>query len=310
MRVGVLGCGSIGRRHAANIANLGHEVIVFDYDIAVQEAIKAIYPICFTLRDFWQAEPEAVLICTPPQSHYELAVEAFKHGCHTFIEKPLGLTLTGWKELGQQFDKSELVDMVASNWRYHEGPLKIRQGLSLGFPYKPYYLTIWHNSYLPDWVKGRNWREHYSASKETGGVLFEVGWHLVDLALWYFGSARVEEASLEPSEPLRLDCDGYAGLALQHTARRKTIIEMDWRYKGRRAAVIVEGERTEKIGWYLRDSKTYDENEMYKAEIADFLAHCQDGMNSPNPIGKAINVLKILLKARERGYVKHNRKSF
>ncbi|GEM_PF-4416683 len=298
MRVGILGMGSIGCRHAANVKALGHEVIAYDYSIQVQEAIKRDYAMCVTLRDVWTTKPQAVLICTLPSSHLELAYEAFRHGCHTFIEKPLGLSLDGWKELGREFDRAELVDMVACNWRWHEGLLRLKKARELGFPHNPRSLTIWHYSYLPGWVKGRNWREHYSASKEQGGVLFEAAWHLVDLAVWMFGSAHVEEAFLEPSTPLGLDCDGYAGLTLRHTAKRKTIIETDWRYKQRSMAVIVEGERAEKIAWYLRDSKDYDDNEMYKAEIAEFLGCCSLRVPSPNPINSAVKTLQILLEAK------------
>lgn len=83
MRIGVIGLGSIGKRHVANLLELGHEVMGFDERITTEawtaKGIGLLYN--------WK--PEAVVICTPPASHAALAIEAMHHGCHCFIEKPI-----------------------------------------------------------------------------------------------------------------------------------------------------------------------------------------------------------------------------
>lgn len=186
-RVGVIGLGSIGSRRARILAEMGYEVIGTDSNDAVPtpEGVKRIAGV----SDLWQHESIAVFICTPPDSHATLIWQAYQQNCPTFIEKPLVL---GFTEL--PLDASWM-NMVACNWRFAEGIERLRQALALGFPYKAKHAVITHESYLPHWRSGK-WPNSYTASPDCG-VLFDVGWHLVDLALHLFGPATLQEARLK-----------------------------------------------------------------------------------------------------------------
>ncbi len=89
MRIGILGYGSIGKRHFANLLAMGEK------DIRVHDVQLGIHPYgpldlrFIQLNELWAWQPEAVLICTPPATHYKLACDAIDHGCHIFCEKPL-----------------------------------------------------------------------------------------------------------------------------------------------------------------------------------------------------------------------------
>ena len=89
----VIGCGSIGRRHARNLKSLGVQELGFCDTSA--EALKLC---CDELNgeafsDYEHAlqvfRPDLVLICTPPVYHVEAGLAALRARAHVFIEKPL-----------------------------------------------------------------------------------------------------------------------------------------------------------------------------------------------------------------------------
>src|SRR5208283_3041583 len=66
-------------------------------------------------RDNWKElidkKPDGVIVCTPPQSHVEIASYALSQNIPTMIEKPLALSLSEAKLL-RQFSAPILVNYV------------------------------------------------------------------------------------------------------------------------------------------------------------------------------------------------------
>ncbi|MGB6633887.1 MAG: Gfo/Idh/MocA family oxidoreductase, partial [Terriglobales bacterium] len=98
-RILVVGCGSIGRRHAKNLKAL--EVRQLGFCDTNSEALKQ----CCeevpgeVFSDYGEAlqefKPDVVLICTPPVYHVEEALAALRAHAHVFIEKPLSHESSG-----------------------------------------------------------------------------------------------------------------------------------------------------------------------------------------------------------------------
>ena len=89
----VIGLGSIGRRHAKIFRNLGHEIYGVDSrNDRVKQAEQEI-DIKLTSSNLDEMlknyEFDASLICTPPNSHTEIALKLAKKSINIFVEKPL-----------------------------------------------------------------------------------------------------------------------------------------------------------------------------------------------------------------------------
>ena len=193
LRVAVLGCGSIGRRHLGNLRTLGlTDLIACDPSPEVCRALREeLHVPCVTSwEEVRRAEPEVVLVASPTALHQEQAQAAAQAGCHLFIEKPLAASREGLDALLLEADRRRLVTMVACNMRFHPGPMAVKRLLDGDAIGQPLSARIQTGSYLPRWRPAHDYRQSYSASPEQGGAILDCI-HEIDLALWFFGPARL-----------------------------------------------------------------------------------------------------------------------
>src|SRR3972149_5140429 len=96
-KVLVVGCGSIGLRHARLLAERRDvEVWVCDMRPEALQAASSAAPGARTFEDFGQAlraGPDVVFVCTPNDLHRPNAIVALEAGCDVFCEKPLAESL-------------------------------------------------------------------------------------------------------------------------------------------------------------------------------------------------------------------------
>jgi predicted dehydrogenase len=106
MRVLVVGCGSIGKRHARLLAErTDMDLTVCDalpenLQAAVEQAAGA-----RPVADYAAAlaeRPDLVFVCTPNHLHRPMAEAALEAGCHVLCEKPLADTVANAEALAQR----------------------------------------------------------------------------------------------------------------------------------------------------------------------------------------------------------------
>ena len=189
----IVGCGSIGKRHARVLRTLGvADVRACDPSPEQRRAFSAESP-NVRMDDSYDAglrdRPDSVLICTPPEMHIPMARQAIAAGCHVLTEKPLSNTLDGIDELERLAAGSGKKVMVALCFRFHEGLIRAKEHLDSGRIGRLVSIRALMGEHLPD-VRP-DYRSMYLA---THNGAFEL-MHDLDLALWCAGQP-IEEASL------------------------------------------------------------------------------------------------------------------
>lgn len=107
LKVGIVGCGGVTQQmHIPELLKLKDKAILqalcdkneaLAKEIATKYHVPNAYP---ELSDMLAAEDlDIVDICTPPQVHAPIAVEALEHGCHVMIEKPMALKTSDCDEM-------------------------------------------------------------------------------------------------------------------------------------------------------------------------------------------------------------------
>jgi predicted dehydrogenase len=317
LRVAVLGCGSIGRRHLRNLAGLGlRDLMAYDPNAEARAAMAAggeIVPVA-AVGEVWEWKPDAVLIAAPTPLHVELALEAARHNCHLFIEKPLSHRLDGLVALEREVGSRGLVTMVGCNMRFHPGPAVVKRLLDEKVVGRVVAARIQTGSYLPRWRLGHNYRESYSASPKWGGAILDCI-HEIDLALWYFGAAVVLAAVPVAATPIGLETDGLAEILLSHDSGVLSSVHLNFVQRDyRRTCQVIgtdgtlywdfEGKEIKLYGADGQPSRVVPEpqgwqiNQMYVDELRHFLAAAARRVLSVNPISAGVSALKVALAAR------------
>ena len=106
LRVGIIGTGGIAHAHADALRSFGSRVdlvgvVDIDRDRAAAFAsrfdARSVYPDATEL--FANEHLDLVHICTPPQTHAPLAIEAMRAGVPSLVEKPTALSLAEFDQL-------------------------------------------------------------------------------------------------------------------------------------------------------------------------------------------------------------------
>jgi predicted dehydrogenase len=83
---------------------------------------------------------DAVVIATPPTSHYDLACKALEAGKDVFVEKPLVLNIDHGRKLVELAERQKKILMVGHIMEYHPASLKLKEYVDSGKLGKIHYL--------------------------------------------------------------------------------------------------------------------------------------------------------------------------
>jgi predicted dehydrogenase len=209
-RLGFLGVGWIGRHRMDALIATGTAEVGAIADPALPEALAS-------LHELLELDLDGVVIATPSALHAEQAIAALERGLAVFCQKPLGRTAA---EAAAVVDAARAADRLLAvdlSYRHTESARRIRAAVAAGELGDVYAADlVFHNAYGPD----KPW--FYDPELAGGGCLIDLGIHLVDLALWTLGGARVVDARGhlhgEPVEQLafaelELDSDAVVRIA-------------------------------------------------------------------------------------------------
>ena len=142
----IAGVGDWGRNLLRNFYNLSTDglVLACDKDEKRLAYVRANYPGVETTSRFddvlRRVDVEAVILATPPASHFEMAMGAIKAGKDVFVEKPLVLAVADGEQLVAAAEKAGRVVMVGHIMVYHPATIYLKKQIDDGVLGKVYYL--------------------------------------------------------------------------------------------------------------------------------------------------------------------------
>jgi len=204
VRIGLIGCGLMGRIHTNGYKRLGDFFPEYGHRPVLQVAcarredkVKAFaeqWGYRHTETD-WRAliardDVDAVDICTPNDKHAEIAIAAAEAGKMILCEKPLARTLDEAHEMVDAVDKAGVKNTVWYNYRRIPAVTLAKQLIDEGklgkiFHFRSNFLQDWTIS--PDVPQGGDatWRLDVDAA--GSGVTGDLLAHCIDLAMWING---------------------------------------------------------------------------------------------------------------------------
>jgi len=160
---------------------------------------------------------DAVVVTTPNRTHVSLAVAALEAGLHVVVDKPLAPSVADARRL---LDTARLLGRVLSvyqNRRWDGDFLTLRRLIADG----ELGDVCRFESRLERWrpLPKPGWRQD-PAPEEAGGLLYDLGSHLIDQALLLFGPVRHVHAELDRRRPgAAVDDDTFVALTHESGVR-------------------------------------------------------------------------------------------
>ena len=183
-RIGILGCGKMGRIYARFFSQNEHAKVTAFYNRTTSKAqeIAAVYDA--DVFDDWKklvSDPDIDMIgiCTPSHEHHAQLRECIAHGKHVLVEKPLAATAAEAEEMAAAALSSDLKVLVGFQMRFHPVIEKVNELLKNAGDI--YSVDFYFGMYRPE----VNWRHK---REQGGGVLKELGSHLIDLSCMWLGA--------------------------------------------------------------------------------------------------------------------------
>jgi len=240
VNVGIIGLGHMGRLHMMNCFHVNDVRVVAAADASKNALNKAkslgVQNLYLDYHDILKESLnlDAVVISLPNFLHLESIQSALEAGVNVFAEKPLANTSEDCRRIVGLVEKSGRKLMVGHCMRFVETVDKMKQTLEAGRIGDLEVVTIEellngpfsHGSVpapVPEW-----W---FDPKRSGGGVLLDLGYHLIDLFRFFVGEdCRTLFSSLDHKFNLPIE-DGAIVILSSSNSPTKGIINTGWYQK-------------------------------------------------------------------------------
>ena len=190
LKLGVIGTGRIGKVHLSTLVqSVPQAEVIAIADVNAGGAAEVANALGIpTVYSNYQdvinhPEVEAVVICSPTDTHAQYIIEAAKSGKHIFCEKPVDLSLEVIQQALGAVEKAGVKLMVGFNRRFDPNFQKLKQMVVEGKIGDPHILKITSRDPAPPPAE-------YSAV--SGGMFLDMTIHDFDMARYIVGSEVTE----------------------------------------------------------------------------------------------------------------------
>ncbi len=320
MKILVVGCGSIGKRHIRNLISINAgEVIACDTSEMKLDEVRKEYSIK-AFSDIEEAlnmdEYTAAFICTPPSYHVMQALKFLELGMHCFIEKPLSNSLEGIDDLINMADSKQKTVIIGYNVRFSPLLKKIKKLIDNDVIGNILSLRASSGYYLPYWRPNEDYRKGYgSKEEEGGGIVFDAS-HEIDYVRYLLGEVDEVFAVCKKLSRLEIDTEDFAEITMHHRNGAYSQIHLDYLQTNYRRSCEIIGEKgmlvwdiNERVlkRYGMKDKEYHvhyeglnaNVNDLYLEEVRHFF-RCMNGDEAPLVnISEGKRLQEIIMKIKE-----------
>lgn len=190
LHIGIIGCGRIGQLHAANIAKKIPScmlVCVSDVFESAARKVAETYNVPMACKEATDLidnpAVQAVIVCSPTDTHADIIRLAAAAGKHIFCEKPVDKHLEVIDELAKVIEETGVKFFLGFQRRFDKHFLRAKEARESGFLGKPLKLNLIARDPSPPPI---------GYLKQSGGIFSDMSSHDFDMARFLTGSDIVE----------------------------------------------------------------------------------------------------------------------
>jgi predicted dehydrogenase len=230
------------------------------------------------------SELDAVIICTPPITHEEIAIHFLESQIPVLCEKPLSIDLASARRMVDAAQKAGVKLTMASKFRYVEDVIKAKSIVASGILGE---IVLFENAFTSRVDMSSRWNANPKIS--GGGVLIDNGTHSIDIMRYFLG--RLAEVQVVEAKRIQ-------GLLVEDTVRifAKSVsgvvgnIDLSWSINKELDYYIrIYGSQgTISVGWqeskyrqssskdWIKFGNGYDKVQAFRSQIENFAKGIKD----------------------------------
>jgi UDP-N-acetyl-2-amino-2-deoxyglucuronate dehydrogenase len=189
LRIAILGCGRIGKRHAEHAAIQGLIVAVCDINKESADFLgsRNKSKVFYSLKSLIEAQLniDIIAICTPNGLHAEHSIMALEAGYNVLCEKPMSLSTEDAGKMIKTAERANRRLFIVKQNRFNppvEALKKLLDENRLGKIFSIQLNCFWNRN--SDYYVSSDWK---GTNVLDGGTLFTQFSHFIDLLLYFFG---------------------------------------------------------------------------------------------------------------------------
>jgi predicted dehydrogenase len=312
LRVGLLGCGGIGARHATAAGVLKDEMQLVACcgrsENKVREFALRFGAEPFTdLRRMLDSQIDLLIVALPPFAHTGQVEQAVVAGTHVLIEKPIALDMTRARSMVDAAAKAGVVAACGFMYRFGAAVKRWDRAASDGESGRVGLFTgQFHcNALHSDW-----WRER----AKSGGQMVEQLIHIVDLARHHLGepqSVYARTVNFFHRDVAGYDSDDVSAIVLGYADGRVAVLNATngavpgqwtklWQIVAERMTGRFTGWNTATLTHTIgapRTEEIDEQTDVFVAQLADVAAAIRDRRAPAVPLSEGASTLRIVLVA-------------
>jgi predicted dehydrogenase len=330
MRALIVGTGSIGQRHMANLRQLVPQVM-FDVlrelprsgDVThLSHFGEKCCSVSTSLEQALGKKPQLMVIANPSAMHLPYLLAAIEKGIPFYAEKPVLTHATDLLVLRKAIQGKKLPpNVVGCNLRFLPSLQQLRQWVQGGHLGHVVRASFEAGQWLPDWRPAQDYRQSYSAQNALGGGVLLDLIHELDAARWLLGDFTSVQAQLYKGSNLEIETEDCACLLLRAQSGPLATVALDYvsRSPVRRYCVVGDQASAE---WNLThktltlipspnqatlsatcgtvsDPKAFDVPATYACAMQELLYAIDHNTQSTQPLQEGLAALDLVLRAKD-----------
>ncbi len=310
VRFGLVGAGRISQAYIPAFADSENACLVAVADVRHEAAQALAEPVgaeCYASYQELAEHPDldAIVICTPPATHPEIALYTLEREIHVLCEKPVSIDPADARQLAEAAEKHGVKFTMASKFRFVPDVVRAKSIIESGLLGQ---IVLFENIFTAPTDMVDRWNS--SPTVSGGGVLIDNGTHSVDIMNYLVGKP-VQILAVEGDPVQRLSVEETVHVLARTTSGVLGSIQLSWSLDVKADDYIrVHGsEGTLRVGWkgaayqqfgkaeWVTFGKGYDKTVAFRNQIDNFARAVRDGEDLRVPPADAVASTEVIAAA-------------